>query len=437
MASRSYAIQDLDASASLKIGHRGNPSDTPGSVDTRLFDLNGRVDNVQVYVGYALAPAEIAALYAAGLSGETRPVFHRVEVHSGDVIEDRDFGNFVPGAIRGDKFEDLDGDGMRDGGEPGLPGWTINLDRNGDGSIEATTTTVADGSYAFPNLSPGTYVVSEVVQGGSGSTTVIPLDPRSTYLRALYNEPMMDSVPLELSSLGIQPGDTIHLARRGDFDQGDGWGDTRPWLVGVFSSSSVLWDPSQPRRVPGALEAGTDWNTWGLPNDIPEDFFIDDVLVEVPAGATHLFLGVPDSLFSDNRDPDGDFAVEITGGQRRLAAECPRGRKLQRDAAEWRGGQRSGFRQLPARIDPGPGVRRRERQRPERRWRTGSRRQDDPAGQGRRRDERRDGQHGRSRALSIRTAGAGHIPRVRGSAGWLAAQRSGQPWHLHDRAAQR
>ncbi|HTE05417.1 MAG TPA: hypothetical protein VK824_04405, partial [Planctomycetota bacterium] len=33
--------------------------------------------------------------------------------------------------------------------------------------------------------------------------------------------------------------------------------------------------------------------------------------VMVPAGATHLFLSVPDQLFNDNSDPDHDFAVEI------------------------------------------------------------------------------------------------------------------------------
>ncbi len=38
-----------------------------------------------------------------------------------------DFGNYRPVSISGRKFEDLDGDGVKDAGEPGLVGWTIEL----------------------------------------------------------------------------------------------------------------------------------------------------------------------------------------------------------------------------------------------------------------------------------------------------------------------
>ncbi|HUM69035.1 MAG TPA: SdrD B-like domain-containing protein, partial [Chloroflexota bacterium] len=41
-------------------------------------------------------------------------------------IENLDFGNYVqPGEIHGQKFHDLDGDGVKDSGEPGLPNWMI------------------------------------------------------------------------------------------------------------------------------------------------------------------------------------------------------------------------------------------------------------------------------------------------------------------------
>jgi hypothetical protein len=35
---------NIDTTSSLKFGHRGNPSDTPGSSDNRGFFLNGRID---------------------------------------------------------------------------------------------------------------------------------------------------------------------------------------------------------------------------------------------------------------------------------------------------------------------------------------------------------------------------------------------------------
>ena len=73
------------------------------------------------------------------------------------------------GTITGIKFNDLNCNGQRDSGEPGLPGWTITLN-NGD-----VATTNALGVYSFPNLLPGTYVVSEVQQ--TGWTQTFPTAP--------------------------------------------------------------------------------------------------------------------------------------------------------------------------------------------------------------------------------------------------------------------
>ena len=40
-----------------------------------------------------------------------------------------DLGNVQLGSLSGVKYDDLDGDGVRDAGEPGIAGWTIFLDR--------------------------------------------------------------------------------------------------------------------------------------------------------------------------------------------------------------------------------------------------------------------------------------------------------------------
>jgi hypothetical protein len=72
--------------------------------------------------------------------------------------------------ITGVKYEDMNGNGKRDGGEPGLSGWTIKL--RYEGSVVATTTTDADGSYAFRlnantlDLGAGEYEVEEVLKPG-------------------------------------------------------------------------------------------------------------------------------------------------------------------------------------------------------------------------------------------------------------------------------
>ena len=53
---------------------------------------------------------------------------------SGQDVDGVDFGNFELISISGVKFNDLNGDGDQDSGEPVLPGWTIELDVNADGT---------------------------------------------------------------------------------------------------------------------------------------------------------------------------------------------------------------------------------------------------------------------------------------------------------------
>jgi uncharacterized delta-60 repeat protein len=65
-----------------------------------------------------------------------------------------------PGSsVSGQKFNDLNGNGTRDAGEPGLPGWTIQLS---PGNLSTVTDT--QGYYYFQNLTPGTYTLNEQMQ---------------------------------------------------------------------------------------------------------------------------------------------------------------------------------------------------------------------------------------------------------------------------------
>lgn len=72
--------------------------------------------------------------------------------------------------ISGFKYEDLNADGQREAGEPGLSGWTMTLSDNG--TPIASTTTGSDGSYSFSldarslPVGAGTYSVTETMQPG-------------------------------------------------------------------------------------------------------------------------------------------------------------------------------------------------------------------------------------------------------------------------------
>jgi len=63
---------NLNSDSSLKFGHRGNPNDTDGSIDWRGFYLNGRIDEVELFVGTALSKEQIMALYAAAGRGKCK-----------------------------------------------------------------------------------------------------------------------------------------------------------------------------------------------------------------------------------------------------------------------------------------------------------------------------------------------------------------------------
>lgn len=79
-----------------------------------------------------------------------------------DYLDYQSFCFFIGPGISGSKFNDLDGDGLREAGEPGLPNWTINL----TGPVTTSTTTDASGTYFFGPLTPGTYSVTEQTVAG-------------------------------------------------------------------------------------------------------------------------------------------------------------------------------------------------------------------------------------------------------------------------------
>jgi protocatechuate 3,4-dioxygenase beta subunit len=100
-----------------------------------------------------------------------------VAVASGQNLSGINFGNTQLGSISGIKFNDLNRDSLLTTGEPALAGWTIFIDANNNGTLEATepsTVTNATGAYAFSNLTPGNYTIREVQQAGWVQTTVNP-----------------------------------------------------------------------------------------------------------------------------------------------------------------------------------------------------------------------------------------------------------------------
>ena len=112
------------------------------------------------------------------------PIFSGVSV-------DARFGNFELMTLGGIKFNDRNFDGIQQSDEPGLPGWTIELDLNGDGNLDATATTDGNGRFLFRDVGPGnpasarTFVIRERLQDGWSVVSPASQEYRGTILSGL------------------------------------------------------------------------------------------------------------------------------------------------------------------------------------------------------------------------------------------------------------
>ncbi len=82
-----------------------------------------------------------------------------MQITAGSAVTGVDFGNFKLIKISGNKFEDLNGNGLKDAGEGPLSGVFIDLygydAKTGAKLLLSETVTDLSGNYAFTNVGPG------------------------------------------------------------------------------------------------------------------------------------------------------------------------------------------------------------------------------------------------------------------------------------------
>lgn len=146
----------------------------------------------------------------------------------------------------------------------------------------------------------------------------VPVSVFGTFLRVDPTDTAAHTTRIRLADHGIAPGALLLLQAIGDFDNGPG-GDEFVTQIAIFSSDSVLLDPTLLTRVSGALDCGRRGGTGptcpsGLPTNIVEDFYVrgDSTMAIVPPGAAYLFVMPAECYFMDNSDPDADYAIRIT-----------------------------------------------------------------------------------------------------------------------------
>lgn len=181
---------DPSPTAAVTLTSRGPNAAQDGSGDGFLLrlDADGHFDSVRQYGGtgrdvinsMALdGPADILLTGAFESTAEFDVGDESVSLTSSggqDLFAARVIEPLTGGEIHGLKWNDINGNGLREVDEPALADWTIYLDLNNNGQLDpdepsALTSsddplTVEDetGRYVFQGLAAGTYSVAEVMQ---------------------------------------------------------------------------------------------------------------------------------------------------------------------------------------------------------------------------------------------------------------------------------
>ena len=185
----------------------------------------------------------------------------------------------LPASLGDFVWEDLDGDGIQDAGEPGVGGVTVNL-KDAANSVIDSTTTAADGSYSFTGLAPGTYSVQFVEPAGFDFTLLnaganVALDSDADPAMNGMTDPVTlvageNNTTLDAGLVELNPNIDIEKLTNGfDADDPNGpdvpeiaIGDTVTWTYLVTNTGQVPFDFDEVEVV--------DDN--GTPGDVSDDF---------------------------------------------------------------------------------------------------------------------------------------------------------------------
>jgi hypothetical protein len=169
---------------------------TTGANQTGAFDLSttitqttltgsGNQENQRFFTSTTDYGSGGSAGYFSGLAAGTNSIYGRYENTTGpisvraatlvgfateatvDPSQVGSLGNFV--------WEDLNGDGLQDSGEPGLTNVTVYLFDSSSNELTSVVTDL-DGEYAFTNLQSGTYYVQIALPDGYTNTLMLAGD---------------------------------------------------------------------------------------------------------------------------------------------------------------------------------------------------------------------------------------------------------------------
>jgi hypothetical protein len=233
MATRTLgALYDVDTTASLKIGHRGNPADTPGSQQWLNLWLNGQADEVTLF-NRALSDEEIAAIYAAGGAG-------MIKTPVAPVIVDQPQPQTVAAGADATFAVTATGTG------PLSYQWQYNP--NGQSTNQSTNTMLSlwvdlvDGDR-ISGATTDTLTISSVEEGDAGQYQVVVSNPVGTVVS--------DPAALTVTTSSLDVGLMAHYPLDGNANDESGNGNNGT-VLGATPTTDRFGNPN------GAYQFGTD-----------------------------------------------------------------------------------------------------------------------------------------------------------------------------------
>jgi hypothetical protein len=163
-----------------------------------------------------------------------------------------DFGNFKLFSITVTKFNDINKNGMREVGEPGVPGITIFLDTNPTNGVldmgETSHVTDMNGQVVFTDLGPGTYFLAEILPSGYiqtlGPLPIVGMSGKDVSDAVFGNKalPKMLVAPPNLALLGVAVVG-VRVGEKAFVVTNQGPGDLKVFVPGISKDTKGMLLP--------------------------------------------------------------------------------------------------------------------------------------------------------------------------------------------------
>jgi uncharacterized repeat protein (TIGR01451 family) len=139
--------------------------------DTKVTDVNGYYEFTGLTAGTYTISEALQAGWIQTAPTPAPPGTYTVSITtSGQVVTGKDFGNFKQVTIEAGKWNDLDGDGVKEGGEPEILGWKLTL------TYPDLSTSTKDSQASWTVNKGGKYTITEELQAGWVHTTASSVD---------------------------------------------------------------------------------------------------------------------------------------------------------------------------------------------------------------------------------------------------------------------